>query len=122
MSAENKQEQGIEQNKAINKLIESITALIDTYVEVAQLEIKNGLALSITYLILISVLLFFSFFFLFFLSLGLAVIINEVSGIAFLGYLIIAVLNLILLIACFSQRKAIKAKIDLAIAARTENN
>lgn len=122
MSAEKKEKKSIEQNKAINNLIENITGLIDTYVEVAQLEIKNGLAFTITYLILASVLVFFSFFVLFFLSLGFAVIINKVSGIASLGYFVIALLYFIMLIACFSQRKAIKAKIDLAISERTKNN
>jgi len=121
MSAENEQEEKVE-HKAIDNLIENISGLVDTYVEVAQLEIKNRLAHVITYFILASLLVFFIFFVLFFLSLGIAIIINTLSGLSFLGYFIVGALYLILLIACFSQRKAIKARIDLAIAARTKND
>ena len=108
-------------NKSIDNLIENITGLVDTYIEMAQLEIKNALAYTITYVILLSVLVFFSLFVLFFLSVGIAVVINKLSGIAYLGYFIVALFYFLLLILFLSQRKSIKAKIDIAISERTKN-
>lgn len=108
-------------NKSIDNLIENITGLVDTYIEMAQLELKNALAYTITYVILLSVLVFFSLFVLFFLSVGIAVVINSLSGIAYLGYFIVALFYFLLLILFLSQRKNIKAKIDIAISERTKN-
>jgi|GEM_PF-4737329 len=108
-------------NKSIDNLIENITGLIDTYIEMGQLELKNALAYTITYVILISVLVFFLLFVFFFTSVGIAVWINNLSGIAYLGYFIMALFYFSLLILFFSQRKNIKAKIDIAISERTKN-
>ncbi|MEM1134453.1 MAG: phage holin family protein [Bacteroidota bacterium] len=109
-------------NKAIDRLIDSITGMIETYVELAKLEVRNGLAFSLTYIILATVLIFFLSFSIFFFSLGLAVIINNLSGINYLGYFIIASLYMIFLVLIISQRNNIKARIEMVISERTKND
>ncbi|MBT28844.1 MAG: hypothetical protein CMO01_04205 [Thalassobius sp.] len=109
-------------NKAIDNLIDNITGMIETYVALAQLEIKNGIAHSITYIILATVLIFFLSFAIFFFSLGVAVVINILSGINFLGYFVVSLLYIAFLILIISQRKNIKTRIDLAISERTNQN
>ena len=123
MSSETEQEQKSEtSNKAIDSLVDNITGMIETYVALAQLEIRNGIAHSLTYIIISTVLIFFLSFAIFFFSLAVAVIINNISGINFLGYFIVSLLYIIFLILIVSQRKNIKARIDLAISERTKND
>ncbi len=107
------------QNKVslITNLIDKITELVKLKLDQVKIEVKGQVAVLLSRLIVIFAIGLLLTFFLFFFGLMAAVIINEVSGIYYLGYLIVAAFALLLALLLFfvarseGFNKAIKSRL-----------
>lgn len=101
----------------VTKLIDKITELVKLKLEQLQIEVKGQIGLLLSRLIIIFAIGLLFTFFLFFIGLTLAFIINHSTGSYYLGFLVVAVIALVLCIALFlvarseSFTKAIKSRL-----------
>ncbi|NVJ47806.1 MAG: phage holin family protein [Cytophagia bacterium] len=97
------------------KLTETVSAYIETRVELLKLDLKEQsvkfLARLLTWGIVISTALTATFF----LSLGLSAFLNEVLDSTFLGYLMVACLYLLIGLITYLMRGNIEKKIHLEV-------
>lgn len=100
----------------LDKLINTLTGYIETRIELLKIDMKEGLTVAITKLVLVALLSLFAFFVVFFLFLGLAAILNNVLESHFWGYLIVAAFFAIGLFIVLSLKEKIALRIRKEIA------
>lgn len=74
----------------LDKLVNTLTGYVETRIELLKIDVKEGLSIAITKLIVVSLLSLFGFFIVFFVFLGVAALLNEVLDSAYWGYFISA--------------------------------
>ena len=80
----------------LDKLLQNITGYIETQIELVKLDLKDQAAESIQKLIQVIIIMLFAFIFIIFISIACAVGINILTESKLLGYLIVAVVYLII--------------------------
>lgn len=100
----------------LDKLINTLTGYIETRIELLKLDLKEGLSVAITKLVLISLLSLFGFFVVFFVFLGLAAILNDLLESHFWGYLLVAGFFALGLFIVLALREKIADRIRKEIA------
>lgn len=95
----------------LDKLVNTLTGYVETRIDLLKIDVKEGLSIAITKLILGSLLSLFSFFIVFFVFLGVAALLNEVLDSAYWGYFISAGFFTLVLLVILMLREKIADKI-----------
>lgn len=94
-----------------DKLIGTLTRYIETKIELLKLDVKEGISVAITKLVMIVGALLLGIFVVLFLFMGLAALLNEVLKSTYLGYFIVTGFFAILLVIFIASREKVTARI-----------
>ena len=100
----------------LEKLVNTLTGYLETRIELLKIDVKEGLSIAITKLIVVCLLSLFGFFILFFAFLGVAALLNEVLDSAYWGYFISATFFGLALVVVLMLREKIADKIRQEVA------
>ena len=95
-----------------DKLISTLTGYIETKIELLKLDIKEGVSVAITRIVLVMAMVLFGFFVTLFLFMGLAALINQEMDSTYWGYLIVAAFFAIILGVLIMSREKVTERIS----------
>lgn len=105
----------------LDKLISTLTGYIETRIELLKIDIKEGLTVVITKLVLGAILVLLGFFVLLFVFLGISSVLNVALNSHYWGYLIVAAFFTIVLLIVLASREKITANIKAKLAEAEDN-
>jgi uncharacterized membrane protein YqjE len=91
----------------VKNIINALIGFIETKVELYKIQFKEEIAKALSSLILVLMMSMAGLLFLLFLSLFLSILLNEILGSHYLGYLLLTLVYLVIGILLFLKRKNI---------------
>lgn len=95
----------------LDGVIENAQGYIDSKVQLVKLEVQEKLTTAITWMLLLTCIVFLSLMFLAFLSIALGYFLNSLLNSSYLGFLILAAFFFLLILILVFSKKTIHKKI-----------